>query len=108
MWASIPGVLLILLWCIDAFDSFMSKVVADTMTVDSQQEQVSPWNKKPRIYILAILLLLGAATPYHEVMRTYTNTFSYYELQTISEEELYQGPNVCGTPDSFLGKYLAR
>ena len=58
--------------------------------------------------ILVIRLLLGAATPFHEVKPTYTNTFSYYELQTISEEELYQGPNVCGNPDSFFWKYLAR
>ena len=108
MRASIPGLLLILLWCIDVFDSILSKASADAMTAGLQKEQVSPRNKKLRICILALLLLLGTATPFHEVKRTYANTFSYYELQTISEEELYQGPNVCGNPESFFWKYLAR
>ena len=168
MRASIPGLLLVVLWCIDAFDSFMYKAGTDTMITDissyamtahsqqsvhdiasqaiadisrkdihaplsqvmradPQQEQVisapeqeskhmslwppfmrCSWNKKMRICILALLLLLGTATPFHEVKRTYTNTFSYYEIQTVSEEKLYQGQNVCGNPDSFFWKYLAR
>ena len=100
MRASIPGLLLILLWCMNVFDSFMR-------TAHSSSPRYT-WKEKLRICLLAILLLLGAATPFHEIKRTYINTLSYYELQTISEEELYQGSNVCGNPDSFFWKYLAR
>ena len=61
-----------------------------------------------RICVLAVLLLLGTATPFHEIKRTYTNTVSYYVLEAISEEKLYQSSNVCGSPDSFFWRYLAR
>ena len=98
MRASIPGLLLILLWCVDAFDSFVLNADTGAKVMDIYL----------RICLLAVLLLLGAATTFHEIKRTYTNTVSYYEPETISEEELYEGPNVCGNPDSFFWKYLAR
>ena len=146
MRASIPGLLLILLWCIDAFDSFILKAGTGTNGMDismsdiaagSQQTTDAGLQQEPpgleqvptpesvhiplripfpggirkehlRICLLAVLLLLGTATPFHEIKRTYINTVSYYELETLSEEKLYQGPNVCGNPDSFFWKYLAR
>ncbi len=146
MRASIPGLLLILLWCIDAFDSFILKAGTGTKVTDispsdiaagsQQTTDAGPQQELPgleqvptpesvhiplqipflrcirkehlQICLLAILLLLGAATPFHEIKRTYINTVSYYELETLSEEKLYQGSNVCGNPDSFFWKYLAR
>ncbi len=94
MRASIPGLLLIVLWIIDAFDNY--KILS---------AKIHP---KLWIGILTGLLVIGSVTPIHEIKRTYFNTFSYYEPITISEEEMFSFPNVCGDRNSFFWKYLAR
>lgn len=94
MRTSIPGLLLIVLWIIDAFDHY----------------KTSPAKIRPKllISILTGILITGSVTPIHELKRTYLNTFYYYEPITISEEEMYSFPNVRGDKDSFFWQYLAR
>ncbi len=87
MRASIPGLLLITLWCIQAIAEDKNKL---------------------KVYILTALLLLGAVTPLHEIKRSYFNSRNYYENTTITEDILYQSNNFIGDADGFFGKYIAR
>ncbi len=94
MRASIPGLLLIVLWIIDAFDNFTPATA----------------ERKPKIImgLLVTFLVIGSITPIHELKRTYENTYNYYEPYTITEAEMYEVPNVRGDSTSFFWKYLAR
>lgn len=87
MRASIPGLLLITLWCIQVLD---------------RREE------KMRTYLLILLLVIGAITPFHEIKRTYVNTRSYYENASVDPIVIYTGGNFSGSTDSFFWNYIAK
>lgn len=101
MRASIPGLFLIMLWCIDALDVQTSQ----NFKWDSQT-----WarQKQKRACVLAVLLLIGAVTPLHEVKRSYLYTREYYENQTADQEEIFLGNNFSGSTAGFFWRYLAK
>jgi len=85
MRASIPGLLLIFLWCIQCIYENKDRI---------------------RVGILIIVVLIGAITPIHEIKRSYVNTMNPYE--NAVESSLYMGNNFTGSPDSFFFKYIAK
>jgi len=93
MRASIPGLLLIAFWSIEALENFKSIIRS---------------GKGITVALLVVLLVVGAVTPLHEFKRTLVNSAVFYERYAVSEEVLYQGPNVRGNSNSFFWKYLAR
>lgn len=86
MRASIPGLLLIYLWCIQVLNEKKEKL---------------------RVVLLIILLLLGSITPLHEIRRTYVESRNYYERAYDSEYDIYNSGNFAGSTDSFFWKYIA-
>lgn len=92
MRASIPGLFLILLWCIYAIDTGIRKSGAGQM----------------RVYLLILLLVVGAVTPLHEMKRTFVNTREYYENQTAVEEDVFMGNNFSGSVKGFFWRHLAK
>ena len=86
MRASIPGLLLIYLWCIQV--------------LNEKKETL-------RVVLLIILLLLGSITPLHEIRRTYVESRNYYERDYDSEYDIYNSGNFAGSTDSFFWKYIA-
>lgn len=87
MRASIPGLLLIILWCIQMID-YCGKT----------------W----RTYLLIGLLAVGALTPIHEIKRTYVCTQAYYENINVDEIGVFQAGNFSGSTDGFFWKYIAK
>ncbi len=87
MRASIPGLLLIILWCIQCIDEKKDKI---------------------KVYVLIGMLVIGAITPLHEMKRTYVNTMNYYENYTLDEESVLRGKNFSGSVESFFWKYIAK
>jgi hypothetical protein len=108
MRASIPGLFLVLLWCIEALSQGKAFLCPDKLYLEKNVSVQPPMAKRRAIALLAILLLVGSITPLHEWKRTYVNTFHYYEPYSVSEEELFQGPNVRGNPESVFWQYLSR
>ncbi len=91
MRASIPGLFLIMLWCVDMLDAWRT------------QKQ----NRK-RACVLAVLLMIGAVTPLHEIKRSYIHTREYYENQTATPEEIFMGNNFSGSTAGFFWRYFAK
>lgn len=91
MRASIPGLFLIMLWCVDMLDAWRT------------QKQ----NRK-RACVLAVLLMIGAVTPLHEIKRSYIHTREYYENQTAAPEEIFMGNNFSGSTAGFFWRYFAK
>lgn len=88
MRASVPGLFLLMLWCI---------------------QTLGKSRKTMRGYVLIALLLLGAVTPLHEIKRTYVNTRTYYENQKYNAEgDIFGNSNFSGSVDGLFGKYLAK
>lgn len=87
MRASIPGLFLIMLWCIQALDE-----------------------KKPgkRVWILLLLLGIGAVTPLHEMKRSFVNTADAYENLSVEGEEIFRIRNFSGSVEGFFWDYLAK
>ncbi len=93
MRASIPGLFLLMLWCMDGLDAWVLQ----------KQKQ-----KRKRACVLAALLLLGAVTPLHEIKRTYIHTREYYENQTAAPEDVFRSDNFSGSTAGFFWKYVAK
>ena len=91
MRASIPGLFLIMLWCMDGLDAWAGQK-----------------RNRKRACVLAMLLVLGAVTPLHEIKRTYIHTREYYENRTAAPEEVFRGNNFSGSTAGFFWKYLAK
>jgi len=87
MRASIPGLFLIMLWCIQVLD-----------------------RKKAgkRVWILLLLLGIGAVTPLHEIKRSYVNTAGAYENQSVERERIFQIDNFSGDAEGIFWQYLAK
>ena len=87
MRASIPGLVLLSLWCIDA---------------------IRQKKKDIKIYALILLLIISAVTPIHEIKRVYSYTKIPYEILCIPKENLLLSFNYKGDVDSFFVRYIAK
>lgn len=90
MRASIPGLFLIMLWCIRALDSRVRK------------------KGMYRVCILAALLAAGSITPLHEIRRSVVNTRDYYENTAVEKDHLYYGRFFSGSTNGFFWRYIAK
>lgn len=87
MRASIPGLLLILLWCIEA--------------LDKKQRTVYSW-------ILVTLLIIGSVTPIHEIKRTLVNSKEEYEIIRVEESDILSGINFSSDVDGIFWRVIAK
>lgn len=87
MRASIPALFLVMLWCIEAFDTHH-------------------WNL--RLALLAAALLVGSVTPMHEIRRGLVNSGQEYVREAIAEEGIFEGHNFSGITESFYWKNIAK
>lgn len=91
MRASIPGLFLMMLWCMDAFDTWISSSAS-----------------RRRMLLLLLVLAIGAVTPLHEMKRSFVNTRDYYENRIAGEDEVLMGNNFSGSTAGFFWRYLAK
>lgn len=87
MRASIPALLLIILWCIDA--------------MDTRKRTLMTW-------ILIGVFMIGSITPLHEFKRTYINSRDGYELQSVGEEGILFPGNFSGEVKGIFWEGVAR
>lgn len=87
MRASIPALLLIMLWLIDALDT-----------------KERTW----KIWILIGVFLVGSITPLHELKRTYVNTRKGYEIHAVEKEDVLQPGNFSGDTYGIFWDWIAR
>lgn len=87
MRASIPGLFIVMLWCIDA---------------------LGKKSRNYRIIILTICLVIGAVTPIHEIKRTLINSRDGYAIEMVEDERILNAANFSGSLDTFFWRYIAR
>ncbi|MDE7311128.1 MAG: hypothetical protein K2N87_05830 [Eubacterium sp.] len=87
MRASIPGLFLMMLWCIQMLDAHKHKLCTG---------------------VLILLLAVGALTPIHEMARAIVNTRDGFVNQTAAEESIFMGSNFSGDTDGLFWKYIAK
>ncbi len=92
MRASIPGLFLVMLWCIHAFDTWEHRRGSHTY----------------RICLLAAVLAVGAVTPVHEMKRSLVHTRNYYENAVAQEDSIFTGRNFSGSTKGFFWRHIAR
>ena len=87
MRASIPGLFIVMLWCIDA---------------------LGKKRKNLRIAILVICMVLGAVAPIHEIKRALIKSRDGYVIEMVEEERILNAQNFSGSLDTFFWRYIAR
>ena len=87
MRASIPALLFIMLWLIDALDT-----------------KKRTW----KTWILIGVFLVGSITPLHELKRTYVNTRKGYEIHAVEKEAVLQPGNFSGDTYGIFWDWIAR
>ena len=87
MRASIPALLLVTLWCIEA--------------IDRKEKDLRTW-------ALIALLIIGSITPLHEIKRTLVNTKEEYVLESVGDEVILTGDNFSGSTDGIFWKLIAK
>ena len=87
MRASIPGLFLLALWCIDV--------------LAQKQRNVAT-------YALIVLLIIGSVTPIHEIKRTYANSRNYHVTTFIDPEDLFRSANFGSEPGGLFWEYIAK
>ena len=92
MRASIPGLFLLMLWCIHAADAWMHE----------------SGRCKKQLCLLLALLMIGTVTPLHEIKRSFVNTREPYENRIAGEEEVLMGNNFSGSTAGFFWRCLAK
>lgn len=97
MRASIPGLFLLMLWCIRALEKLPQRL----RNKEERRQRIS-------VCLLAALLVLGVLTPLHEMTRTVVNMQHGMENQTASLESVLRGNNFSGTTEGFFWKYVAK
>lgn len=97
MRASIPGLFLLMLWCIRALEKLPQRL----RNKEERRQRIS-------VCLLAALLALGVLTPLHEMTRTVVNMQHGIENQTASLESVLRGNNFSGTTEGFFWKYVAK
>lgn len=87
MRASIPALLLIMLWCIEA--------------MDTRKRSLMTW-------VLIGVFLIGSITPLHEFKRTYVNSREEYVLKNVGTEEILFPGNFSGDVKGVFWEGIAR
>lgn len=87
MRASVPGLFLIIIWCIEA--------------LDEGKRKISTW-------ILIALLSVGSITSIHEICRTVINTVNHESVANESEETIMTAGNFSGNTENIFWKFIAR
>lgn len=87
MRASIPGLFVVMLWCIEALGK-------ERMNL--------------RIVALLICLVIGAVSPLHEIKRALVNSYGDYTIEIVEDERIMNAPNFAGSLDTFFWRYIAR
>lgn len=87
MRASIPGLLIVWMWCVQA---------------------LSEGKKEAVTYLIIGTLVLGAITPIHEIKRTYVYTRNGYEMQRVPENDVLNADNFSGNPELFFWRFIAK
>ncbi len=87
MRASIPGLFIVMLWCIEA---------------------LGKKRKNLRIAVLLICLVIGAVSPLHEIKRALVNSYEDYEIEMVEDERIMNAPNFSGNLDTFFWQYIAK
>lgn len=87
MRVSIPALFILMLWCIGALGKKRMNI---------------------RIIMLLVCLLIGSATPIHEIKRTLINSRTEFTLESCEEETVFGIANFGGSRDTFFWKYIAR
>lgn len=87
MRASIPALFIIMLWCVN--------------TLGRKRRNI-------RIIMLLVSLLIGSATPIHEMRRALINSSEEYTIETIAKEGVYWAANTGGSLDTLFWKYIAK
>ncbi len=87
MRASIPGLFVVMLWCIDALGKRRLNL---------------------RIIVLMICLVIGAVSPMHEIKRALVNSYEDYTMEYIEEERIFNAANFAGSLETFFWRFMAR
>ena len=87
MRASIPALILIMLWCIDA--------------MAAKKRTVMTW-------VLIGVFLVGSITPLHEIKRTYVNTRDGFEIRNADIYEILSPGNFSGSLDGVFWERIAK
>ncbi len=87
MRASIPGLFIVMLWCIDA--------------LGKKQRNL-------RMILLTVCLVIGGVSPLHEIKRTLINSYSDYVIESVEDERIMNAANFAGSLDTFFWQYIAR
>lgn len=87
MRVSIPALFILMLWCIGALGEKRMNI---------------------RIILLLVCLLIGSATPIHEIKRTLINSRTEFSIESFEEEDVFGAANFGGSRDTFFWKYLAK
>lgn len=87
MRASIPGLFLIMMWCIETLDENRGKVYS---------------------LILIALLAIGSVTSLHEIGRTIVNTVRHEQIINVTEEDIMTAGNFSGNTENIFWKYIAK
>jgi len=112
MRVSIPGLLVIYLWCIRIFDDKIERNNEFNLMVNqpTAAHAYKLRNRKANIlaWILVAALAIGAVTPIHEIVRTYYNSRGEYEITIGSPEGLYGQDNFSGYSIGIFWDYFAK
>lgn len=87
MRASIPGLFIVMLWCIE--------------TLGKKRMNL-------RIITLLICLVIGAVSPLHEIKRALINSYGDYTIEIVEDERIMNAPNFSGSLDTFFWQYIAK
>ncbi len=87
MRASIPGLFIVMLWCI---------------------ETLGKKRRNLRIVILTACLLIGSVSPVHEIKRALVNSNTEYVIEAVENERIFNALNFAGGLDTFFWRYMAR
>lgn len=87
MRASIPGLFIVMLWCIDALGKKRMNL---------------------RIIMLLACLVIGAVSPLHEIKRALVNSYKDYEIGIVEDDRIMNTPNFAGSLDTFFWQYIAK
>lgn len=87
MRVSIPGLFLVMLWCM---------------------ETLGKKHVNLRIITLFVCLMIGAVSPLHEIKRALVNSYKEYTIEYVEDERIFNGTNFAGSLDTFFWRYVAR
>lgn len=87
MRASIPGLFVVMLWCIESLGKRRMNI---------------------RVIALMVCLLIGSVTPMHEIKRALVNSYEDYTIEYVDNERIFNAINFAGGLDTFFWQNIAR